>query len=1098
MSKLVIIALLGAFQACAAVQDEDWFSKTPIVFWGKITTVRNAEVVAEITMPIKGCLTKARSITIKGVGRCGLAEGQDLVFGGKRAGKGKGSPAAIQAFCSGVGEPAALVKVAMASHMEKCGKALRCGDGSKPAVCKTAVVCGPKPKWSKKCQAASKCSVQRCGGCAATFQKGAAQVCSDLCPDGSQPSVCTNNPCDYARVSDLTCPEASSAVQCMVDPCGGCSARFLDRYGAEVCRQSRPSCQDRNVFNYGKGKARKGFGLVNGVCKLLTGSKMPSPTATFPSLGTCEGACRCQDNFLVDFGSCAGGLGWTVVRGQCQRVTGCLDQKLKTSFFATKMACERVCSGLPVPVSNQQSVAPPVPAAPPVAPVSPVAPVAPVAPARAEGVRCPASKPFQSCQNPCLSQPPPQCAESRGTTLVCVPDYCGACEARWLHNGRPFQCPPARACSPGEAGCCPSGLQQRECSAYQCDPDLCTDAATCAIDPCQECETKFFDAGGKEIPGFMCRRGMDPAAFKACRPGQACCPSGFQPLECNADQQLMDEACETITCGNRPVGGCRANPCDHCALQVLGPQGNAYKSAQCQRSPPELCQSVQCPSMGQPKCGPPPAACDGLQLQCIIDKCACIWRWYSADLRQPSAACTAALQVCVAQAECPTAFACEPPPPEMLAAVAPAALAQLVCKQEPCSCRPLLLQPEYGVRASCEVGLDPGCCAADGLAAVQCPTAEAAWTCSKVQCEGVQVAECLADGCNHCSTRVVDVDGKEIDHQQCKVRLDQEISQMCSRVQCPADVVTVACPPRPPCYPADWQLECIIDPCSCRAIWIDQDIRKKPECAGSIHPQCVPAEECPLSFECEELDPGLLASLDPAIVESLVCVQEPCSCRTVPIVPPPGYRFPCKAGQGQPCCPGGVGALACPAQIKKSCAMIECEAGISLGECEPDSCSSCELVLKDIFGQVIPPTKCRIPFDHSLFCAHSPCPAASSLLRCPDRPSACGKDWNLRCIVDPCVCSRKIWINEDVRIPSPQCEAAVVPACLDQADCPADFACPPGVPEGIPCVQEQCTCRPIPDPFYMMQMMQGGQNGPNMMQGGPMGGQMGGPGERGR
>jgi len=123
---------------------------------------------------------------------------------------------------------------------------------------------------------------------------------------------------------------------------------------------------------------------------------------------------------------------------------------------------------------------------------------------------------------------------------------------------------------------------------------------------------------------------------------------------------------------------------------------------------------------------------------------------------------------------------------------------------------------------------------------------------------------------------------------------------------------------------------------------------------------------------------------------------------------------------------------------------------------------------------------------------------------CGARPSACPADWNLRCIRDPCVCSRSIWVDEDLRIAEPACTAAVEPACA--TSCPTQFSCP-GLAPPLKCIQERCTCRPIVDPLSIpqvdprliaqqMQMQMGGQMGPQGQMGqGQMGpqGHMGAP-----
>jgi hypothetical protein len=386
---------------------------------------------------------------------------------------------------------------------------------------------------------------------------------------------------------------------------------------------------------------------------------------------------------------------------------------------------------------------------------------------------------------------------------------------------------------------------------------------------------------------------------------------------------------------------------------------------------------------------------------------------------------------------------------------------QLVCMQEPCSCRPLLLQHPMGLRQQCNFGETPGCCA-DNLLPHTCPADETEWTCGRTECNGRTVVRCEADGCNQCSTILYDKQDRVIPNNLCRVRLDDEITAMCANVQCPASAAESPCPPRPSCYPADWKLECIVDPCTCRAIWIDQDVRKKAECADQIRPVCVDQKDCPKDFACPSIDPNMAAQIGPDILAQLICVQEVCSCRPTLQLPsslPPGFRLPCKGGE---CCADGQGPQYCnPAATNNICANVECS-GMLVDECYSDPCNDCEIVLKNKRGVVIPNQQCRVPLDESIICPSVECPPEPDEgLQCGPPPAACPADWQLRCVRDPCVCSRRIWVDEDVRLASPACLQALAPPCVPQSACPAKFSCP-GLPEGSPlCVQEKCTCRPV-------------------------------------
>ena len=131
-------------------------------------------------------------------------------------------------------------------------------------------------------------------------------------------------------------------------------------------------------------------------------------------------------------------------------------------------------------------------------------------------------------------------------------------------------------------------------------------------------------------------------------------------------------------------------------------------------------------------CGPRPAACPSAhRLKCIVDECACKWRWFSSDIRAPSRECNDALQQCTAPEDCPANFQCEEPSQQLKDELDVRVLEQLECTQEMCSCRPVLTAPETGVRSPCPEG--QGYCCPDGLMpSPQCSNEEAQVSCSKV------------------------------------------------------------------------------------------------------------------------------------------------------------------------------------------------------------------------------------------------------------------------------------------------------------------------------------------------------------------------------
>lgn len=1063
----MIRCILALFAAQVAANQ--WYDSTAVIFWGKLAANKQS---ATVTVPIKGCLKANAAVTLEGASSC-TASDQDVLIGGAIK---SGTPArglVLRVTCGDIqASPSNEDRVFYASQMDATCKPKLCVDGSAPIVCKKPQVCGTKAKWPSQCQKATKCDVNPCGGCSPVFtDDSGAQVC-DGCPDLAAPSNCTGNPCDYSPKESLSCDAASTASFCMASGCGGCHAQWYDNFGRKVC--ASPSCTTAGA-NLGKGSVALGFAVVAGQCKAVKGKK--ASLAMFSDAAACTTGCVCVENGLVDFGKCNQPLGVTLVNGVCKAVQGCQEAKapLKSTFFDTVAACQKACPNPPVPKKSNSAQA---------------------APSQTSPARCPNGAPKKCDINPCLTALAPNCAEARGKNLVCVPDNCD-CTAKWLLNNQPFSCPATQTCSGSGPNCCAnSGLAPRDCSAFPCDIKTCTGAATCTADPCRQCMPSFKDAQGKEIPPTMCRGDSNPAAFIKCAPGDAqCCKSGFRPLTCNTPPGLLNSTCATLTCGSLAAKdrNCTVDPCDSCSLQVQNSKG-VVVTDQCQMTPPtDVCTKVQCPDMGSPNCTARPPQCGDLNLMCIKDQCACKWRWYSVDMRPPPSACSAALQMCYAQTDCPNNYACDDIPANVQAQLTPAVAKQLICTQEVCSCRPVLTPPVYGLRQACKSG-DANCCP-DGFLKAQCPSQQAEWTCSRLACNGTTAAQCQPDGCNQCQLNVLDKDKKVIPQGKCRLKLGEEMKSACAGVQCPASSKTAACPPRPSCYPADWALECIVDPCSCRSLWVDQDVRSTipPQCSKQIATPCITPDQCPKNFNCTDITPEVAAKLDPKVRASLVCIQEPCTCRPVSTAPnmlPRGYRLPCNDQQAdKKCCADGQGPAVCPTELAAvACANVQCD-GVKVSSCAADGCNSCAVKVTGPNNSPIAAGKCRLPLNESAICPGTVCPPQNAAPDCGPRPTACPSDWRLRCIRDPCVCTRSIWVDEDLRVAEQACAAAIEPPCA--TTCPTTFSCP-GLNAPLKCVQERCTCRPMVDPASIALLQQQQQQ---QQQGGQQ--QMGQPGQQG-
>lgn len=1046
----VLLFIVGSVNCQMTLQQ--FFGGSQGIVWGQVTAAGKMKVVT----PIKGCFATNLVVTLTGTKVSSLVVGQIYLVGGN---KSSTTIALNSNFVKQAGDLDATSKHWLATQPDLCGAKGQLCAGTKATLCKDPQICGAKVLFSKTCSSAVTCAVNSCD-CTPVFRDAKKAItCENTCSDKSTPLTCNVNVCSNAAVN---CP---SAVHCIVDPCNGCHPLYTDMLGAEVCASaSTRQCINVLNFNFGAGQKVLGFGNVNGVCQAVKGASSGAVTF-FADQKSCDRTCKCQDMGNVALGSCNQVLGFAVVNGKCQAVNGCVVIKtaIKISLHPNQKACDDACPA-------QVAVTKPVAAVNPIG--NSIKPVVAPTSARVAG-RCPGGQLQQaSCPDMCRGAFVPTCAASRNKDLICITDSCGTCSAKWILHGVPFACPAQPApCNPATTyGCCPSGLTPMTCTQYKCNVADCQNAVACDFDPCQNCSPVFIDGNGMVIPNYLCRSN-DLASFQPCSATDTnCCASGYKPLKC----PLVDkQTCPNITCSGVTASTCQSDSCNKCELMIFNSAGAKLNRTKCQYVPDtSQCSKVKCPaSSNTPNCGPKPSQCAGVNLQCVKYQCSCSWNWVVVDIRYnpqqdgPWNGCSVALQAsapCVAPQNCPTDFACDAPDPVLTATMDPLILKQLVCKQAPCTCMPTLQPPPTNFRLPCTAQSNSSCCS-DGLVPLECPADQAAWTCSNVQCNGVTAANCVADGCNQCGLKIFDAKNSLIDHKQCKVSLDSTIASMCSKVTCPVNP-NMSCPPRPACYSSDWKLDCIVDPCTCRAIWIDEDTRAKPECADSLQPPCVAAADCPVNFGCSELDPATLANLG-AEAASLICIQEACTCRpvfTTPALLPPGYRLPCKGGS---CCADGKGPQVCdPAHARQICTRVNCGTR-PVKDCLADGCNKCNVNFFDAASKQIPSAQCRLPLNTSAICPNVTCPAVTGTAdgKCGAKPAACGSDWALRCVRDPCVCSRYVWVDEDTRFASVECTAAITPPCAAADACPkkGSWHCPNGVTDDN-CIQETCTCRPIP------------------------------------
>ena len=114
----------------------------------------------------------------------------------------------------------------------------------------------------------------------------------------------------------------------------------------ESCGGSGPTCEDLAEVDFGDCRAVLGVGVVNGVCLTISGCDT-GDVELFEDFESCEAACggsapdMCADLSGEDFGPCDAVLGVGVVDGVCRDVSGCDSGDVE--LFEDVASCERVC-----------------------------------------------------------------------------------------------------------------------------------------------------------------------------------------------------------------------------------------------------------------------------------------------------------------------------------------------------------------------------------------------------------------------------------------------------------------------------------------------------------------------------------------------------------------------------------------------------------------------------------------------------------------------------------------------------------------------------------------------------------------------------------
>jgi len=209
----------------------------------------------------------------------------------------------------------------------------------------------------------------------------------------------------------------------------------------------------------------------------------------------------------------------------------------------------------------------------------------------------------------------------------------------------------------------------------------------------------------------------------------------------------------------------------------------------------------------------------------------------------------------------------------------------------------------------------------------------------------------------------------------------------------------------------------------------------------------------------------------------LQCIQEPCTCVPMwhtydihigPLVVP-GFKEKCR--DGQRCCePGNYNAKNCSLvrkYNKEICESMVCD-GVEVNQnsCTTDVCNDCNIKAKSITNEPIDMGTCvfktleeKCNLDDTIICD------PNIPLDCGPFPPSCPEDWNIRCVLDTCVC-RPYWRDMDVRYTKETCKMALEPPCIPYEECPK-LPCPslsPDLEKDYVCLPSMCTCQPILTP----------------------------------
>jgi len=337
------------------------------------------------------------------------------------------------------------------------------------------------------------------------------------------------------------------------------------------------------------------------------------------------------------------------------------------------------------------------------------------------------------------------------------------------------------------------------------------------------------------------------------KPSSACCPDGRVADVCVMEN--VNEYKHHMKCNNVRPQTIIVDPCNKCKAEFIDINGDPIPSTDCHLELPEyhFCNpysEVKCPPFkDRPYCGSPPSDCphDWL-IRCVYDPCTCQPVWMNEDIRRPSKICMKSLGIkCVMSSDCPNDFRCL----NKAEAMAQRKIKNgydLMCIQEDCTCAPIWYLYKIsdglpflpGVKAQCSDQRE--CCPGKKYKPKNCTKImkRGQELCKTIKCQGLSLDRhsCSMNPCDDCNLQIKTETGRPVNMSLCSIVTKQlKTCPFDHKIKCDPTIL-VDCGPFPDSCPRDWNIFCIMDPCTCKPRWHNVDHRHiSVECSKSLFPQ---------------------------------------------------------------------------------------------------------------------------------------------------------------------------------------------------------------------------------------------------------------------